>query len=79
MTTFNSAQLKKSIKIDAIGVGIPVGAAEIFADRAVRAAEKSLRSKKLITSHDLTIAITKELRKYNSDLAYVYQNHDTII
>ena len=79
MTTFNSSSIKKSIIIDAIGLGIPSGAAEVFADKAVRAAQKSLRSKKLITDHDLYIALAKELRKYNTDLAYVYQNHDTII
>ena len=79
MTTFNSAAIKRSIRIDAIGLGIPAGAAEVFADRAVRAAEKSLRSKKLITQRDLSRTLAKELRVYHADLAYVYKNRDTII
>ena len=34
---------------------------------------------KIITDADLTRAISKELKKYNKDFAYVYQNRDKII
>ena len=78
-TTFSPAQIKKDIKHNAIALGIPIGAAEIFATKAVSAAHKSLKSKSVITDHDLHLALSKELAKYNADLAYVYQNHDTII
>lgn len=71
--------IKKSIKIDAHGLGIPSGAAEIFADKAISSASKSLRSKKIITDKDLSLALAKEFTKYNPDLAYVYKNRDTII
>lgn len=76
---FNAAKIKKSIKIDAIGVGIPAGAAEVFADKAMQSARKSLKTKSIITEQDLTLAISKELTKYNADLAYVYKNRDKII
>lgn len=79
MTTFNPTTIARSIRTDAIGLGIPAGAAEVFADKAVHAAEASLRSKKVITKSDLSRALAKELRKYHADLAYVYQNRDTII
>ena len=69
----------KNLKIDARGLGIPSGAAEVFIDKSVQAAEKSLRSKKIITEKDLKVAITRELKKYNADFAYVYENRDKII
>lgn len=71
--------LKKSIKIDARGLGIPSGAAEIFADKAIAGTSKSLRSKKIITDKDLSLALAKEFAKYSPDLAYVYENRDKII
>ena len=69
----------KNLKIDARGLGIPSGAAEIFIDNSLKAAEKSLKSKKIITEKDLKVAITRELKKYNADFAYVYENRDKII
>ena len=69
----------KNLKIDARGLGIPSGAAEILIDKSVQAAEKSLKSKKIITEKDLKVAITRELKKYNADFAYVYENRDKII
>ena len=78
----NSLDLKtviKNLKIDARGLGIPSGAAEVFIDKSIQAAEKSLKSKKIITEKDLRVAIAKELKKYNADFAYVYENRDKII
>ena len=79
METFDEAKLKKSLKIDARGLGIPSGAADIFISRTIASAQKSLSSKKIITEQDLKRAITKELKKYNADFAYVYENRDKII
>ena len=78
----NSLDLKtviKNLKIDARGLGIPSGAAEVFIDKSIQTAEKSLKSKKIITEKDLRVAIAKELKKYNADFAYVYENRDKII
>lgn len=72
-------QLTKALKLDARGLGIPDGAADSFIERSIKAAKKSLKSKQIITEKDLTHAITKELKKYNADFAYVYENRDTII
>ena len=63
--------LVKNLKVDARSVGIPAGAAEIFITKSLKAAEKSLKSRKIITEKDLDRAITKELKKYNADFAYV--------
>ena len=76
---FDEKELTKSLKIDAKGVGIPIGAAEVFIKNAIKDAKKSFKSKKLITNKDLERALSSELKKYNADLAYVYKNRSKII
>ena len=79
MDISSNKTLIKNLKIDARSVGIPDGAAEIFIAKSLKAAEKSLKSKKIITEKDLERAIARELKKYNADFAYVYENRDKII
>ena len=76
---FNEQELKNELKIDALGVGIPAGAAEIFINQTLKSVEKSIGKKEIITKSDLTRLITRELKKYDKDLAYVYENRDKII
>ena len=72
-------QLSKELKTHARAIGLPEGSAESFINAAINDAQKSLKSKSTITNADLTRLVSKELKKYNQDLAYVYQNHDKII
>ncbi len=71
--------IQKELKIDAKALNIPPGAAKDFIERAVDSALKSLKNRKIITDQDLKRAVVKELKKYNHDLAYVYQNRDKIL
>ena len=73
------AELEKSLKIDAKALGIPSGSAAIFIKKTLDAVEKSLNPKEIITEHDLNSAISKELKKYHKDFAYIYQNRDKIV
>lgn len=77
--TFDTKTLTKELKIDARALGIPAGAAEVFIQKSLKAAKKSLSNKSSITHQDLTRVVAQELKKYHADLAYVYQNRDTII
>ena len=79
MDIANNKTLIKNLKIDAKAVGIPAGATDIFITKSLKAAEKSLKPHKIITEKDLNRAIIKELKKYNTDFAYVYENRDKII
>lgn len=79
MQDFDQTKLKRELMIDAHAIGIPSGAAEDFIERSLEAAKTSLSNKTIITSQDLKRAIAKELQKYHPDLAYVYQNRDTIV
>ena len=76
---FDERKLRRDLKIDAKGVGIPTGAAEAFIDQVIRDVEKKFKNKQIITESDLKRAVVKELKKYNADFAYVYQNRDKII
>lgn len=69
----------KILKVHARALGIPSGSAEIFIKKSITAAEKSLKNRKIITKNDKIRAISKELKKYHKDLAYVYENYDKII
>lgn len=71
--------LIKDLKIDMKGLGIPEGAAAIFADKILADVKKSLKDKSIITEDDFFRAVAREAKKYNPDLAYVYKNHDKII
>ena len=71
--------LRTELRLHARALGIPSGAADTFIDATIESVQKSLANKSIITSDDLTRAVVRELKKYNKDLAYVYQKHDTII
>lgn len=73
------SEIIHDLKTDAKALGIPSGAAEVFIEKSLTAAKKSIKTKKIITMDDLERAIYKELKKYNTDLAYVFQNRDKII
>ena len=79
MKDFDETEIIKNLKIDARAVGIPEGAAESFIERTLKDAKKSLKNRSVITEKDLSRVILKELKKYNADLAYVYENRDKII
>lgn len=79
MKDYDETEIIKDLKIDARAVGIPEGAAESFIERTMKDAKKSLKNRSVITENDLNRVILKELKKYNADLAYVYENRDKII
>ncbi len=79
MNTFDEKALQRQLEIDARALGIPSGSAEVFIKRTISAVKSTLKSKSIITENDLKRLVSKELKKYHPDLAYVYKNRDTII
>jgi phospholipase/lecithinase/hemolysin len=71
--------IRSDLKLHARALGIPSGAANDFIEATLKSVQKSLSKKSTITSADLTRLIVKNLKKYNADFAYVYENRDTII
>ena len=76
---FDEKTIRKELRIDAKGLGIPSGAADVFIDKTIMVAQQTIKSKNIITQNDLERIITTELKKYNADFAYVYENRDKII
>lgn len=79
MKDLDFKKLEKDLKIDARAIGIPSGAAKAFVDQIIKDTKKNLSSKKIITDKDLKRTTLKEIKKYNRDFAYVYENRDKII
>ena len=71
--------LEKTLKLHARALRIPDGSAEAFITETIKSVRKSLKGKSLITDRDLKRLVTKELKKYHADFAYVYANCDIII
>ncbi len=71
--------IKKELRIHSKALGIPPGAAYSFIDAVINSTKKALKNKSTITQAEIEKTIKKELKKYNPDLAYVYQNRDKII
>lgn len=72
-------ELEKDLIINMKALHIPIGAAEVFADKILSEVIKNLKNKKIITSEDLNRLIATAAKKYNGDLAYVYKNRGRII
>ena len=68
-----------SLKSHAKALGLAPGSTEIFIKKSLAATTKALKGRKIVTKSDFTRTLSKELKKYNSDLAYVYENYDKII
>ena len=79
MEKLDTEKYTKLLKTDARALGIPAGAAEIFIQESVAAAIKTLQKKSIVTELDVEKAITRELKKYHTDLAYVFENRDKIV
>ncbi|MBR3324304.1 hypothetical protein IKG24_02075 [Candidatus Saccharibacteria bacterium] len=68
-----------NLKIHAKALDIPAGSAEEFIKKSLKATEKVLKNRKVITEADFKRTLIKELKKYHQDLAYTYENYDKII
>lgn len=79
MKKFSEKTIRKELKIDAVALGIPSGATEVFIEKAMIGIKKNIGQKKTITENDLVNLLYQELKKYNADLAYVQKNRGRII
>ena len=76
---FSRKKLAKEIMQEARVLEIHSGAAEILAETVATSVEAWAKKRTMITQADLDRAVARELKKYNADLAYVYQNRGKII
>lgn len=71
--------LAKQVACDAKGVGVPAGVTKVMSDQIAKKVVDWAKKRSTITEADLYRRLAKESKKYSSDLAYVYENHDKII
>ena len=78
-TTFSRLKLKDDILREARVAKIPAGFAEEIAEKASRSVEKWLDNRPIVTKRSFDMAVVRELKKYNADLAYIFENHGKMI
>ncbi len=76
---FAPKKLQNYLLKEARVLRIPVGTAEVIAEKVTQKAEKWLELHKNPRCGELEQQILVELKKYSADLAYVYQNRGKII
>lgn len=77
--TFSEEKLRAEIVAEAKILKIPESTAEIIAAKTAVEVAKWVTKRAAVTIDDVNRRVALEIVKYNSDLAYVYQNRDKII
>ncbi len=75
----NCAKIAEQIRKDASALGLPQGMVDEIASRAAEAVLKWAKDRSAVTTTDINRRIAVEIKKYNRDLAYVYENRGKII
>lgn len=72
-------KMREDILNEAKVLGMAATTTEVFVSRVVDDVIKWLKKRPAVTYDDLNRKIAAEVKKYNEDLAYVYQNRGKII
>ena len=78
-TKLSKKKVHESIKREAKVLGMHSGTAEIIADKVTEKIMKWSEKRSMITEEDLNARLAKELKKYNEDLAYLFESKGKII
>ncbi len=78
-TPFEKSALVDELRRESRSLGIPAGSAESVIQKVVENVCLWLEERNMITKSDLERVVSRELDKYNADLAYIYRNRDKII
>ena len=79
MKKFSREALIKDILRNAKAANIPIGSAEIFANKTADHVEAWIKNRAQVTQADLDRIIAKKLSTYSKDLAFFYKNNGKII
>jgi hypothetical protein len=78
-TKLSKKKVHENIKREAKVLGMHAGTAEIIADKVTEKIMKWSEKRSMITEEDLNARLAKELKKYNEDLAYLFESKGKII
>lgn len=76
---FRKADLVAEILREARVVQLPMGTAEVIAEKVAEVTARWMKRRGAVTMSDLNRQVAKEMQKYSADLAYIYQNRGKII
>lgn len=76
---FDQQDVNAMILRDAQALGISLTTAKVIADHVSQKASAWVQKRSVITEDDLNRFLAQELKKYNDDLSYVYQNRGKIV
>ncbi len=78
-TEFKVEDLEAEIISDAKAIHIPIGTAEVIAEKVATETAKWVTQRSVVTSDDINRRVAADIMKYSKDLSYVYQNRGKII
>lgn len=79
MAKLSKKKIHEEIKREAKVLGIHPGTAEIIADKVAEKIATWSKKRSMITEDDLNTKLAKEIKKYNEDLAYLFESKGKII
>lgn len=79
MAKLSKKKIHEDIKREARVLSIHPGTAEIIADKVTEKIMAWSKKRSIITEDDLNTRLAKEIKKYNEDLAYLFESKGKII
>ncbi len=76
--TYDQKKVYASVYAACLAVRAQASDAELIAEEVVKDIEKWISDKHQINSHQIAREVTRSLRLYNSDAAYLYEHHRDI-
>jgi len=75
---YDERKLYASVYASCLAVKVPIGEAELVADKVVKEVEDCLKDKYELTSGDIFRRCYQHFQVYNPDAAYMYKHHFTL-
>ena len=79
LAKLSKKKVHEDIKREAKVLGIHPGTAEIIADKVTEKVITWSKKRSMITEDDLNQKLAKEIKKFNEDLAYLFESKGKII
>lgn len=79
LAKISKKKIHEDIKREAKVLGLHTGTAEIIADKVTEKVVAWGKKRSKVTEEDLNDKLAKEIKKFNEDLAYLFESKDKII
>lgn len=79
LAKLSKKKIHEDIKREAKVLGLHPGTAEIIADKVTEKVVTWGKKRSTVTEEDLNGKLAKEIKKFNEDLAYLFESKDKII